>query len=418
MVSCPFGRFRRTLRAAVEAREEGRLEDALRLFQQARKPDGRDPRPRLQQALTLAEAGKLAEAESVLDEARALGRDPAMVHLFLGLVHLEKGDAAAARAAFTEARTLEPENHLALSGAALARWDMGERKAAAAELLHDPFVHASSFEALLLLRVERFWLDQARRRGEPMPLCEPWAHEEEPRGPLLFEGIARAWRRRRAQRFRARAAACALKKDPLEELKWIDRVLELTPDDMPLFKERDRARRQALKGARRQLRKEKADPDLFFEVGCLSVLCGAPEEGVRMLDAWRDHHSRGGGMAKDAWHVEYALALKGQAQAALGRLDEAQETLAELCAFNTLDAYPRHLLGRCLLAKGDPRGARRAFKEALEFEPGFARHRLRALARHEGWRRDRSPGEGGKNGEAPAGGAGVEEDHDHHMEGA
>lgn len=411
-MSMSFGRFRRTLAAAMAAREEGRTEEAIRLCQAARGMRAKDPRPLLHQALALAAAGRLTEAVPLLEKARVLGRDPAMVHLFEGLARLEGRDPAGAFGAFLAAQELEPENRLARSGAALARWDGGERRAAAAALLADPFVHAAFFEAEILLRVERYTLEQARGRNEPLPLYEPWTREEEPGNRSFLGKIARAWKLRRARRFRARAEKCASRGMPLDELEWIDRVLALDPADGSLLKERARARRQALKAARRRFRKEAADLEPCYEVGCLSVLCGEHEEGLRRLNAWLKALRGEGNVKADAWHVEYGLALAAQAQAALGRFRAAEESLSELCGLNTLDAYPRYLLGRCRLAAGDEPGAARAFQEALHTEPAFARGCLRTLTRREGWEESAASGNGeGREGagSAPGEGRGAKE---------
>ena len=385
---------RRHFRQGVKEAGRERFEAAVSCFEKALEADDGDARLHLRHGLTLSELGRDGEAVQALEKAAELDPSSAVCALFLGVVHLDGGRAGPARDAFLRALELEPDNPLAKSYAALSRWDLGEREEAASELAGIDFVHTPSFEGRLLARIEERFL--ALPEEKSLDLEDPLIDEDSEAGGIrIFRSFTQRIRRIRVGRLLARAAALGESGRHEKALECLDRARGHAPWDEALKERILGARQRVLKERRKRMKREGETPDLLYGTGSLALLCGELEKGAGLLGRWVEEREPGRLSGGDAVRMEHALRLLGQAELARNRVAEAERHIERLCAMHPGDAFPGYLLGRCRLRRGDRRGAIRAFLPLLDWEPGFARFRLRRLVRVE---RDREQ-EGEASGE-------------------
>jgi tetratricopeptide (TPR) repeat protein len=378
----------------------GRFEAAVPCFEKALEADAGDARLHLQHGLALSELGRDGEAVQALEKAAALDPASAVCALFLGVVQLDGGRPGPARDAFMRALELEPGNPLARSYAALSRWDLGERAEAASELEGIDFVHTPSFEAKLLARIEERL--QALPQEMSLDLGDPILGEDGDAGGIwILRSLSRRIRRARVERLLARAAALGERGRHEKALACLERAREHAPGDEAVRERILGARQRVLKERRKRMKREGDIPDLLFGTGSLALLCGEIERGAELLGRWVEGQASKRLHGVDAFRMEHALRLLGQAELARNRVAEAERHIERLCALHPGEAFSLYLLGRCRIRRGNRRAAVRDFLPLLDWEPGFARFRLRRLARagKEGGRQGAPEGEASGEGE-------------------
>ena len=378
----PAVSYRRTFHQGLKLARGFRFEEALRCFEEAILLHDQDPRIHLQYGLALSELGRHSDSVCALEKAVRLDPSSAVSSLFLGVVHLDGGQGEPARQAFERAIELEGRNILAKSYAALSRWDLGEREAAIEDLLEIDFVHTPPFEARLLARIEERFHSLKAPEGTDLDHT-PFAWEYETGGLPWISVWSKRFRKARAERLVAKASALDGKGRHEDELGFLELAREAAPGDGSIGEKILQARKKVFKELQKRLKRDEDDKELLHRTGCLAVLSGETAEGTLHLKKWVEGRKPDDLSGRDSLKMEVALRLLGQAALQRNHVQEAELYLENLCTMNSGEGYARYLLGKCLLRRGDRLSAVRAFIPALDWEPPFARFRLRDLVRAE-----------------------------------
>ena len=378
----PADSYRRAFHQGLKLARGFRFEEALGCFEAAILLHDQDPRIHLQYGLALSELGRHAESVRALEKAVSLDSSSAVSSLFLGVVHLDGGQGEPARQAFERAIELEGRNILAKSYAALSRWDLGEREAAIEDLLEIDFVHTPPFEARLLARIEERFHSLKAPGGTDLDHT-PFAWEYETGGLPWISTWSKRFRKARAERLVARASALDGKGRHEDALGFLELAREAAPGYGSIGEKILQARKKLFKELQKRLKREEEDGELLHRTGCLALLCGEIEVGILHLKKWIEGRKKDDLSGRDSIKMEVALRLLGQAALQRNHVQEAEHYLEDLCTMNSGEGYARYLLGKCFLRRGDRLAAVRAFIPALDWEPPFARFRLRDLVRTE-----------------------------------